>query len=101
MGNLEQIIQIISIIAFIGTTFAFFVKIGEYKTVINTKIEELEKDIVELKDTKESLKHEIDKLKNETNSTINRIETLLIKVETKIELFMQMQGYGDNGKPKK
>ena len=101
MGTLEQIIQVISIIVFISTAITFFVKVGEYKSVINTKIEELEKDIKELKDTNAGLKKEIEKLKNDTNNTINRIETLLIRVETKMELFMQMQGYGENGKSKK
>ena len=101
MENLEQILQIVSIIAFIASAIKFFVTIGEYKTLINTKIESIQKDIVELKRANADLEKDVEKLKTDTSVSIARMETLLVEVKTKLELLMQFAGMGDNGKFKK
>lgn len=112
MNGLVEATQIISIIVFLGTTVGFFIKIGEYKSIINTKLTMLEKDIDglkgELKETKDEIdsrfkdtKGDIDKLKTETTFVTSRLETLLIEVKTKLELLMQFQGMNNqNAKPK-
>lgn len=113
MNGLVEATQIISIIVFLGTTIGFFIKIGEYKSIINTKLSMLEKDIEdlkkELKDTQEEIdkryedtKSDINKLKTETTFVTSRLETLLIEVKTKLELLMQFQGMtNSNAKSKK
>ena len=123
MNGLVEATQIISIIVFLGTTVGFFIKIGEYKSIINTKLTMLEKNIDDLKDelkeTNEEMdkrfkdaqsdidnrfkdtKDDIDKLKTETTFVTSRLETLLIEVKTKLELLMQFQGVtNQNAKPK-
>lgn len=101
MDYLGQILQIITIIAFVGTAIKFFVTIGEYKAIINTKIESIERELKELKNDYEKLESQVSQLKTETNGSISRMETLLIEVKTKLELLMQMSGMSDNGKFKK
>ena len=101
MENLEQILQIISIIAFIAAAIKFFVTIGEYKTIINTKIETIQKDIEELKNANTNLENDVEKLKTETSVSITRMESLLIEVKTKLELLIQFAGFGENGNFKK
>ena len=112
MEGLVEATQIISIIVFLGTTIGFFIKIGEYKSIINTKLLMLEKALedlkLELKETKEEIenkyndtKEDINKLKTETTFVTSRLETLLIEVKTKLELLMQFQGMtNQNAKPK-
>lgn len=101
MENLEQILQIISIIAFVAAAIKFFVTIGEYKTIINSKIEVIQQDILELKKANADLEKDIDKLKNDTNTSISRMEALLIEVKTRLDLIVQFTGIGENGKFKK
>lgn len=101
MQSLEQLIQIFSIVVFLATAIGFFVKIGEYKSVINAKMASIEIDMQELKDEYKTLKNDISKLKNDTNTTVVRIETLLIEVKTKLELLMQFSGLNTDAKFKK
>ena len=85
---LEQIIQITSIITFIACAVVFFVKIGEYKSLINNKIEALEDDVKECKDDIKNLEHEIETIKG--NNT--QVMSLLIEVKTKLELVIATTG---------
>ena len=101
MENLGQILQITTLIAFVGTAIKFFVTIGEYKAIINTKIEGIEKELKGLKKENEKLEQEVSQLKADTNGSISRMEALLIEVKTKLELLMQMSGMSENGKFKK
>ena len=89
---LEQVIQIISIVIFLSTAIGFFIKIGEYKSIINTRLSVVEEDIKDLKQEQKEIKDNLDKIENKTNQVTSKLETLLIEVKTKIELLMQFQG---------
>lgn len=90
--QLEQTIQIISIITFVISTIAFFIKLGQYKTVIDTKIAALNEDTIENKQELKNLKKEFNELKTNNAQTTSRLETLLIEVKTKLEVIMQLSG---------
>lgn len=93
---LEQVIQITSIITFISMAVIFFVKIGEYKSLINNKIEVLENDVNECKNDIKDLQHKIENL--ETNNS--QFMSLLIEVKTKLELLIQATGFFKNNEKK-
>ena len=99
--TLEDIIQILSILAFIGCAIKFFVQTGQYKAIIEVKMTALEEDIKELKTANTKLEEEVGKLKLNTNTSIARMEALLVEVKTKLELIIQFVGLGENGKFKK
>lgn len=90
--NLEQILQIISIIAFLGASVKFFITIGEYKTIINTKIEAIEKAIKKLEDEDKLIHTEVEKIQKESSQNSSRFEAILIEVKTKLELLISMTG---------
>lgn len=90
--QLEQTIQIISIITFVISTIAFFIKLGQYKTVIDTKIATLNEDTLENKQEIKNLKQEFNELKTNNAQTTSRLEALLIEVKTKLEVLMQLSG---------
>ena len=96
--NTEQVIQLITILTFVGAIIAFFVKIGEFKTLINNDILNLKKDVDELKVSDKEKTDKISKLESETQKTTSRLETLLIEVKTRIEFFMQMSGFLNSSK---
>ena len=85
---LEQIIQITAIITFIASAIIFFVKIGEYKSLINNKIEVLEDDVKECKIDIKDLEHEIELIKGNNS----QVMSLLIEVKTKLELVIATTG---------
>lgn len=85
---LEQVIQIATILTFIASAIIFFVKIGEYKSLINNEIASLKDDVRECKEDIKDLEHEIESVK--TNNT--QLMTLLIEVKTKLELLMTANG---------
>lgn len=89
---LEQIIQITVIITFIASIVCFFVKLGEYKTLINTDIQSLKEDVKELKNEVDETKEELNKIKRDTTQVTSKLETLLIEVKTKVELLVQYSG---------
>lgn len=92
---LEQIIQITVLITFISSAIIFFVKIGEYKSLINNKINVLDDDLDECKSDIKELQHKIENL--ETNNSQSM--TLLIEVKTKLEFLIQAaEIFKDNGK---
>ena len=94
MGNftLEDVIQIISILAFLGCAVKFFVQTGQYKAIIEVKMSAYEKDIQELKTVDSELKKEIEDLKQKTNNTTSRLEALMVKIETKLDMLMKFNG---------
>ena len=92
---LEQIIQITVIITFIASIVCFFVKLGEYKSLINTDIQALKDDVKELKDDVDDTKAELEKIKSDTTQVTSKLETLLIEVKTKVELLVQCSGVFD------
>ena len=59
---LEQIIQITAIITFLASAIVFFIKIGEYKSLINNKIDVLENDVNECQNDIKELQHKIESL---------------------------------------
>jgi len=90
--DLEQIVQIASIISFIGGAIYFFTNAGAYKTTIDKDLKALREDVdinsSEIKDIKEEIA-----IMNTTHTQITtRLETLLIEVKTKLELYMQVTG---------
>ena len=89
---LEQIIQITAIITFLASAIIFFVKIGEYKSLINNEIEVLKDDVKDCKEDIKNLENEIKGIKNNNNE----ITTLLIEVKTKLELLMAATGLFKN-----
>lgn len=88
MSSLEQIIQITAIITFIASAVVFFVKIGEYKSLINNEIKVLKDDMQECKRDIEKLENKIEAVENNNN----HMTSLLIEVKTKLEYFMVISG---------
>ena len=96
--SLEQVIQIISIILFLSTGIGFFIKIGEYKSLINNEIKSLKNDVEDCKRDIEKLENKIETVENNNN----HITSLLIEVKTKLEYFMTVSEiFKNNDKPKK
>lgn len=89
---LEQVIQITVIITFIASIVCFFVKLGEYKSLINTDIKTLQEDVKDLKSDAKDTKKELEKIKRDTTAVTSNLETLLIEVKTKVELLVQCSG---------
>lgn len=87
--TLEDIIQIFSILAFLGCAVKFFVQTGQYKAIIEVKMSACEKQIQELKTADTELKKEIEDLKQKTNNTTSRLEALMVKIETKLDMLMK------------
>ena len=81
---LEQIIQITVIITFIASAVVFFVKIGEYKSLINNEIEVLKQEV---KDCKRDIEKVEDKIETVEGNN-NQIMSLLIEVKTKLEFYI-------------
>lgn len=96
--NTEQIIQIITILTFVGAIIAFFIKIGEFKTLINNDIQNLKKDVEELKVSDKEKTDKISKLEYDMNEETSGLKTLLIEVKTKLELLIQFSGMMNNDK---
>lgn len=92
---LEQVIQITVIITFIASIICFFVKLGEYKSLINTDIKALQEDVKDLKSDAKDTKEELDKIKRDTTQITSSLEALLIEVKTKVELLVQYSGMFD------
>ena len=67
MNGLEIIIQIISILVFLGGGITFFFKTGGYKTTVDTQLLELQKDTEENKKSIDDIRKEISLMKSETN----------------------------------
>lgn len=85
---LEQVIQITSIITFASMAIIFFVKIGEYKSLINNEIKVLKDDFKECKRDIEKLENKVEAVENNNN----HMTSLLIEVKTKLEYFMTVSG---------
>ena len=89
---MEQAVQITVIITFITSTIVFFIKLGEYKSIINSDIETLKKDVDELKKNIEEMEDELKNMKSETNKITSNLEAMLIEIRTKLELLIQYSG---------
>lgn len=92
MDNLEQIIQVISILVFLGGGVTFFFKTGSYKTNIDTKLAELQKDTEENKNAIKDMQKDIDSMKTETNKVIATLNSTLAEIKAKLELLVQYSG---------
>lgn len=89
---MEQIIQITVIFTFIVSIVVFFVKLGEYKSIINTDIENTKKDIVTVRADIKSIEEDMEKIKSDTRQATSNLEAVLIEIKTKLELLMQYSG---------
>ena len=98
---LEQIIQVTVIVTFIASIICFFIKLGEYKSLINTDIKTVQEDVKSLQTEVKEIKEEVDKIKEDTNKVTTNLETLLIEVKTKVDLLIQCSGIFNNEKVKK
>lgn len=94
--NLEQTIQIISIITFLVSIVIFFVKLGEYKNATNTDIVTLKHDVNEQKNEIKEIEKEIDEIKAETAKNSSEFKAILIEVKTKLEFLISMTGMMKN-----
>lgn len=92
MGNLEQIIQIISILVFLGGGITFFFKTGGYKTTVDTQLIELRKDTEENKADIKEIKNEISNMKTETNKVITNLNSNLSEIKARLDLLVQYSG---------
>ena len=90
--NLEQTIQIISIISFIISIVVFFIKLGEYKSATNTDIITLKYNINEQKNEIKEIQKEIDEIKTNNAQNSSRFEAILIEVRTKLEFLISITG---------
>lgn len=98
---LEQIIQITVILTFIASIICFFIKLGEYKSLINTDIKTVKEDVKNLEVEVKEITNEVEKIKENTNKITNNLEALLIKLETKVDFIIQCSGFFDNERNKK
>ena len=94
---LEQVIQITAIITFVSSALIFFVKIGEYKSLINNEIKVLKEEFKDCKKDIEKLENKIETLESNNNN----VTSLLIEVKTKLEYFMAVSGIFKNNDSKK
>lgn len=98
---LEQIIQITVILTFIASIVCFFIKLGEYKSLVNTDIKTVQEDLKTLQDEVKDMKDEVDKIKEDTNKVTSNLEALLIELRTKVDFLIQGSGIFNNEKFKK
>ena len=94
---LEQVIQITAIITFMASAVIFFVKIGEYKSLINNEIKVLKDDFKDCKKDIEKLENKVEAVENNNN----HMTSLLIEVKTKLEYFMTVSGIFKSNENKK
>lgn len=92
MENLEQIIQIISILIFISGGLTFFFKTGGYKTNIDTQLATLRKENEENKMDIKEIKQEMSIMKAENNKIITNLNNNLTEIKTKLELLIEYSG---------
>ena len=92
MNGLEIIIQIISILVFLGGGITFLFKTVGYKNNVDTKLVELQKDTEENKKAIKELEHEINAMKTETSKVINSLNSKLAEINAKLELLVQYSG---------
>ncbi|RAI14212.1 MAG: hypothetical protein DKM23_00020 [Candidatus Melainabacteria bacterium] len=97
--EIEQVIQICSILAFVGGAFLFFEKAGEVKNSALKDIENIQEEIKEIhkKDIEQDKK--IDEIDDKNTCAINRLEGLLIEVKTTLEFFIR-NGFNNDGTKK-
>lgn len=102
MNNLEQILQIISILVFISGGITFFFKTGGYKTNIDSQLLELQKDTEENKEAIKEIKQEIDIIKTENAKVITNLNSALAEIKAKLEFLVQCSGvFNGNNRNKK
>lgn len=102
MSELEQVIQIISIVVFLSGGITFFFKTGAYKTNIDAKLIELQKEAEENKAAIKEVRQEINLMKAETNKIISNLNSTLAEIKAKLELLVQYSGIlNGNSKIKK
>jgi len=89
---MEQAVQITVIITFIVSTVVFFIKLGEYKSIINSDIETLKRDVENLKKDVEKVEDDLENIQLETNKVTSNLESMLIEIRTKLELLIQYSG---------
>lgn len=87
--NLEQFLQMTSIITFVFATLVFFIKIGEIKTNATKDIEKLQEDVKNIEEHEGIQDKKIEDIKTKNDIAVNRIEGLLIEVKTKLEMLLQ------------
>ena len=92
MENLEQIIQIISILIFVSGGLTFFFKTGGYKTNIDTQLATLRKENEENKMDIKEIKQEMSIMKAENNKIITNLNNNLTEIKTKLELLIEYSG---------
>lgn len=92
MNGLEPVIQIISILVFISGGVTFFFKTGGYKTNVDTKLSELENDIIEQKTAIKELRQEISTIKSENAKVITTLNITLAEIKSKLELLINYSG---------
>lgn len=102
MNGLETVLQIISIVVFLGGGITFFFKTGGYKTTIDTQLAELKKDTEENKSAIEDIRKEIGAMKSETNKVMADLNSNFAEIKAKLELLIQYSGmFNGNNRTKK
>ena len=102
MESLENIVQIISILVFVTGGITFFFKTGRYKTNIDTKLNELQKDIEENKLTIKEMQIKINNMQDENNKIITNLNSSLVEIKAKLEFLVKCSGMFDgNNRNKK
>lgn len=86
--NMENIGHILGIIGFIGGLIALFVKAGEYKSSLNSKIDAQAVEIQNIKDDLKKVKDDVEK----SEKNIANFEAMLIEIKTKLEILLQYSG---------
>ena len=93
--EIEQVIQICSIFAFVGGAFLFFETTGEVKNSALKDIENIQEDIREIHKKDNEQDKKIDEIDDKTSVAINRLEGLLIEVKTTLDFIKN--GFKNDG----
>lgn len=99
--SMEHILFSITVIGFVGSLIALFIKIGEIKTTIADKIVALETRVDKIESHNKEQDGTISKIKETNSEAIRRVESLLIEVSTKINLLMELSGLFKNNEHKR
>ena len=95
MGSLENIVQIISILVFVTGGLTFFFKTGGYKTNVDTKLSELQKDVEENKMSIKEMQIKINNMQDENNKIITNLNSSLAEIKAKLEFLVKCSGMFD------
>ena len=95
--TMEHILFSITVLGFVGSLIALFIKIGEIKTTITDRLVALEVRADKIEEHNKEQDGEISNIKQTNLQAIHRVESLLVEVSTKINMLMELSGLFKDG----